>query len=62
MTGSCDPISSLYMINISPSKKTDIMMDLHPNAQFSVSAYECTSKSDIVHFIHGAAFYPEKLT
>ena len=62
MTGLCGPISSVYMIYISPSKSTDIIADLHPDAQFSGSAYKCTYKSDIVHFLLGAAFYPTKQT
>ena len=62
MTRSRDPIPSLYMIDISPSKATDIMMYLHPDAQFPGSAYECTSKYDLVRFIHFSTFYPKKRT
>ena len=62
MTGSRDPIYFLCMIFISPSKTTDIIIDLHPDAQFYESTYECPSKSDRVHFLHISAFYPTKIT
>ena len=56
MIVSRDPIYSLYMIDLSPFKATDVMVDVYTDVLFSGSAYECISKSELIHLFHGTAF------